>query len=132
LAHALLAIICAESRKTVIVDASPPDVPSEGVLVDSSPPLPMLPVIPSPLRLLPAHPPVKPLLTSVLPASTPLPSAPVINPAPLTIPEVRHLLARLIWPASTNAKFVLAWSGWRRRHRGMSSYYHTKRRLDAP
>jgi hypothetical protein len=26
---------------------------------------------------------------------------------------------------------MLAWSGWRRHHRGLSSSYHTKRRLDA-
>jgi hypothetical protein len=26
---------------------------------------------------------------------------------------------------------VLAWSRWRRGHRSMSSYYHTKRRLEA-
>jgi hypothetical protein len=44
---------------------------------------------------------------------------------------VRHLLGHLIWPASTSAPFVLAWSAWRRYHRSMSSYYHTKRRLDA-
>jgi hypothetical protein len=26
---------------------------------------------------------------------------------------------------------MLAWSTWRRCHRGMASYYHTKRRLEA-
>jgi SRSO17 transposase len=50
---------------------------------------------------------------------------------PLTVPEVRHLLGQLIWPASSSAKLVLAWSWWRRWHRGLASYFHTKRRLKA-
>ena len=49
----------------------------------------------------------------------------------LTVPEVRHLLARLIWPASSSAPRVLAWSWWRRSHQSRASYYHTKRRLKA-
>jgi len=136
LAHALSVIICSKNRQTSIIDASPPNTPSSVTVLDSSPASPNKPaMIPEGSPSLwgpPATPLAKPLLSSALSASTLLPSVPVINPAPLTIPEVRHLLARLIWPASTNAKFVLAWSGWRRYHRGMSSYYHTKRRLDAP
>ena len=50
---------------------------------------------------------------------------------PLTVPEVRHLLARLIWPASSSERGVLAWSWWRRVHQSWASYYHTKRRLKA-
>ena len=49
----------------------------------------------------------------------------------LTVPEVRHLLARLIWPAPSSARQVLAWSWWRRSHQRLASYYHTKRRLKA-
>ena len=49
----------------------------------------------------------------------------------LTVPEVRHLLARLIWPASSSVRLVLAWSWWRRSHQRRASYYHTKRRLKA-
>jgi hypothetical protein len=49
----------------------------------------------------------------------------------LTVPEVRHLLARLIWPASSSAPLMLAWSWWRRCHQGRASYFHTKRRLKA-
>jgi SRSO17 transposase len=49
----------------------------------------------------------------------------------LTVPEVRHLLARLLWPPSCSASRVLAWSWWRRCHQGRASYYHTKRRLSA-
>jgi len=47
----------------------------------------------------------------------------------LSIPEVRHLLARLIWPNSLSAPRVLAWSWWRRSHQSRASYFHTKRRL---
>lgn len=50
---------------------------------------------------------------------------------PLTLPEVRHLLARLIWPNVRSARWILAWSWWRRWHRSIASYYHTKRRLKA-
>jgi SRSO17 transposase len=48
---------------------------------------------------------------------------------PLTVPEVRHLLARLIWPPASSVKLVLAWSWWRCCHRSHASYFHTKRRL---
>jgi hypothetical protein len=50
---------------------------------------------------------------------------------PLTIPEVRHVLARLIWPSSSSTRRVLAWSWWRRCHQSTASYYHIKRRLKA-
>ena len=56
----------------------------------------------------------------------PLSQAPVLA---LTVPEVRHLLARLIWPASSSVHWVLTWSWWRRTHQSRASYYHTKRRL---
>jgi hypothetical protein len=61
------------------------------------------------------------------------PSGPPARPVvlALTVPEVRHLLAQLIWPASSSARRVLAWSWWRRCHQSQASYYHTKRRLKA-
>jgi hypothetical protein len=64
------------------------------------------------------------------------PAAPSVCPTrlpalPLTVPEVRHLLAQLIWPAPSSAYGVLAWSWWRRGHQSRASYYHTKRRLKA-
>ncbi len=49
----------------------------------------------------------------------------------LTIPEVRRLLARLIWPTPSSVHRVLAWSWWRRCHQSRASYSHTKRRLKA-
>lgn len=48
---------------------------------------------------------------------------------PLTVPEVRRLLARLIWPAPCSLHRVLAWSRFRRTHQRMASYYHTAHRL---
>jgi hypothetical protein len=47
---------------------------------------------------------------------------------PLTIPEVRHVLACLLWPAPRSATLVLAWSWWRRCHQSRASFFHTKRR----
>src|SRR5438552_4428725 len=63
------------------------------------------------------------------PAPSPLPARPAV--LALTVPEVRHLLAQLIWPSSSSACRVLAWSWWRRCHQSQASYYHTKRRLKA-
>jgi hypothetical protein len=62
-----------------------------------------------------------------------VPALPLTIPAqaPLTVPEVRHLLGHLIWPSACHAGLVLAWSSWRRWHRSLASYYHTKRRLEA-
>lgn len=60
--------------------------------------------------------------------SSPASSAEVLA---LTVPEVCHLLARLIWPAPSSVRLVLAWSWWRRSHQHRASYYHTKRRLKA-
>jgi SRSO17 transposase len=47
---------------------------------------------------------------------------------PLSIPEVRHLLASLLWPLPRSALLVLSWSWWRRCHQSRASYFHTKRR----
>lgn len=50
---------------------------------------------------------------------------------PLTIPEVRHLLAHLLWPPPRSATLLLAWSWWRRFHQSRASFFHTKRRRAA-
>jgi hypothetical protein len=47
---------------------------------------------------------------------------------PLTIAEVRHLLASLLWPPPRAASLLLAWSWWRRCHQSRASFFHTKRR----
>lgn len=72
------------------------------------------------------------VMTSCSPAPAPSSGSDRTLPLlPLTVPEVRHLLGRLIWPAPSNANGVLAWSWWRRCHRSWASYYHAKRRRDA-
>jgi SRSO17 transposase len=50
---------------------------------------------------------------------------------PLTIPEVRHLLACLLWPLPRSPTLLLSWSWWRRCHQRRASYFHTKRRCAA-
>ena len=84
-------------------------------------------------------------LTGICAQNIPLASPPLAGPIPttreaasdarpllpLTVPEVRHLLGRLIWPAPSSVKLVVAWSWWRRWHRSLASYFHTKRRLEA-
>jgi SRSO17 transposase len=56
-------------------------------------------------------------------------------PAPaviaLTTREVRHLLARLIWPAPTSAVLICQWSWWRRVHQYWAGYSHRRRRQKA-
>jgi hypothetical protein len=62
------------------------------------------------------------------PPEEPAPSPPLIA---LTIPEVRHLLARLIWPAPTYAPLICQWSSFRRAHQYWAGSYHRRRRLKA-
>ncbi len=50
---------------------------------------------------------------------------------PLTTSEVRHLLARLIWPAPSHAPLICQWSWWRRSQQYWAGYYHRRRRLKA-
>ena len=57
-----------------------------------------------------------------------LPAPPLIA---LTPSEVRHLLARLIWPAPTSAPLICQWSGFRRAHQYWAGYYHRRRRQKA-
>ena len=40
---------------------------------------------------------------------------------PLTVPEVRRLLTRLVWRADQPANFILSWSLWRRYHQAQGS-----------
>ena len=52
-------------------------------------------------------------------------------PVPLTVPEVRRLLGRLLFPLSRSATAVLAWSWWRRCQQARASVSHAKRRLNS-
>jgi len=47
---------------------------------------------------------------------------------PFTVPEIRRLLSRLIWPVVHALDHVLAWSVWRRRHQARAKRYHYRRR----
>jgi SRSO17 transposase len=49
---------------------------------------------------------------------------------PLTRPEVGHLLGQLLWPHPHNASLLLAWSWWRRCHRSLACFSHSKRRRE--
>jgi hypothetical protein len=51
-------------------------------------------------------------------------------PIALTVPEVRRLLGRLLFPLSRSATAVLAWSWWRRCQQARASVSHAKRRLN--
>ena len=52
-------------------------------------------------------------------------------PIALTVPEVRRLLGRLLFPLSRSAPAVLAWSWWRRCQQARASASHAKRRLNS-
>jgi hypothetical protein len=47
---------------------------------------------------------------------------------PLTVPEVRRLLWRLVWQAPATPQAVLYRSHWRRRHQARAKRFHIKRR----
>ena len=48
---------------------------------------------------------------------------------PMTVPEVRRLLTRLVWTENQPPDFILYWSRWRRRHEARAQRCHYKRRL---
>ena len=48
---------------------------------------------------------------------------------PLTVPEVRRLLCRLVLAALPPPEDSLAWSDWRRRHQATARRCHWQRRL---
>lgn len=68
------------------------------------------------------------LLTLCVPSAHPLPSEPFI---PLTSSEIRHLLARLLFPAPCAVPFVWQWSRFRRTHQYWAGSYHRRRREKA-
>lgn len=47
---------------------------------------------------------------------------------PLTTCEVRHLLARVFFPAPTSALLICQWSSFRRTHQYWAGFYHRRRR----
>jgi hypothetical protein len=44
-----------------------------------------------------------------------------------SVPEIRYLIARLLLAPITSARYVLAWSRWRRRHQVIAAQAHRKR-----
>ena len=52
-------------------------------------------------------------------------------PIALTVPEVRRLLGRLLFPLSCSVRAVLTWSWWRRCQQARASASHAKRRLNS-
>jgi SRSO17 transposase len=66
----------------------------------------------------------------------PPPPSPLTAPTPgemcpLSVPEARHLLARLLFPLPSSVPLVIAWSAWRRWHQRLACFFHTRRRLKA-
>jgi SRSO17 transposase len=47
---------------------------------------------------------------------------------PLSVPERRRLLWRLVLVVPLTVRHILAWSQWRRRHQRVAHYYHYQRR----
>jgi transposase-like protein len=47
---------------------------------------------------------------------------------PLSVPEIRRLLWRLVLAVQQTAQHVVAWSHWRRWHQRLAQYDHDKRR----
>jgi SRSO17 transposase len=50
---------------------------------------------------------------------------------PLSVPEARRLLARLLFPPPSSLGLVLAWSAWRRRHQHLARFFQARQRLKA-
>ena len=49
---------------------------------------------------------------------------------PLSVPELRRLLWRLVWAHLPQPEEVLAWSRWRRRHQQRARRCHWRKRTD--
>jgi hypothetical protein len=54
-----------------------------------------------------------------------------LSPIPLTVPAVRRLLGRLLFPLPRSAMAVVAWSWWRRCQQGRARASHAKQRLNS-
>jgi hypothetical protein len=67
------------------------------------------------------------------PEGSPHPAEAVIptDLCPLSVPEARHLLARLLFPPPSSPPLVLSWSAWRRGHQHLARICHSRHRLKA-
>lgn len=52
------------------------------------------------------------------------------QPIPLTLAELRRLLAHLVTRPMLDVAHLLRWSTWRRRHQARARYCHYRRRLN--
>lgn len=59
-------------------------------------------------------------------------STPADELIPVTVPEIRRLLARLIWHHVPDPDSVLSWSQWRRRHQARARRCHYAARGASP
>ncbi|HEY5214688.1 MAG TPA: IS701 family transposase [Acidobacteriaceae bacterium] len=50
----------------------------------------------------------------------------------LSVPEVRHLLTRLLWHGKHSLQHVLDWSNWRRAHQLLAIFYHYRKQSPLP
>ncbi|HEX5632932.1 MAG TPA: hypothetical protein VFX50_06870 [Gemmatimonadales bacterium] len=67
-------------------------------------------------------------MTSVTPNPAVASATTATSLIPLTVPEVRRLLVRLVWPSPPHADAVLAWSHWRRHHQAVARHCHYRHR----
>jgi hypothetical protein len=51
---------------------------------------------------------------------------------PLSVPEIRRLLAGLVWRLVPDPSRALGWSLWRRRHQARARRCHWQRRQQLP
>ena len=52
------------------------------------------------------------------------------RPVPLTLAELRHLVAHLLLRPVLDAAYLLGWSTWRRHHQAIARHCHYRRRLN--
>ncbi len=68
------------------------------------------------------------------PLEVPIPARCDLTPRelwPLSVPETRRLLARLLFPPPSSTPLVFQWSAWRRWHQRTASFFHMRRRMKA-
>jgi SRSO17 transposase len=72
-------------------------------------------------------------LSSLSPLASSGPPEPLVPTelCPLSVPEARRLLARLLFCLPSGFPLVLAWSQWRRRHQYQARLCHSRHRLKA-
>jgi len=47
---------------------------------------------------------------------------------PPSVPEIRYLIARLLFAPINTIRFIRAWSSWRRRHQAAAARAHNRTR----